>query len=35
VLGEKLKWNYAISLLCLAAAVYFAFGFGRTAAPAA
>ena len=33
VLGEKLKWNYAVSLLCLAAAVYFAFGVGRTPAP--
>jgi uncharacterized protein (DUF486 family) len=30
VLGEKLKWNYALSLLCLAMAVYFAFGFNRT-----
>ena len=35
VLGEKLKWNYAVSLVCLAAAVYFAFGFGRTPAPVA
>jgi len=34
VLGEKLKWNYAISLLCLAAAVYFAFGFNKTPTPA-
>lgn len=33
VLGEKLKWNYAVSLLCLAAAVYFAFGVGRTPSP--
>jgi uncharacterized protein len=24
-LGEALKWNYAVSLLCIAAAVYFAF----------
>jgi len=31
VLGEKLKWNYALSLFCLAMAVYFAFGFNRTA----
>ena len=30
VLGEKLKWNYALSLACLALAVYFAFGFNRT-----
>jgi len=29
VLGEKLKWNYAVSLVCLALAVYFAFGFNR------
>ena len=36
VLGEKLKWNYALSLVCLAAAVYFAFGFNRVpAVPAA
>jgi uncharacterized protein (DUF486 family) len=35
VLGEKLKWNYAISLVCLAAAVYFAFGVGRGAVDAA
>ena len=35
VLGEKLKWNYAVSLVCLAAAVYFAFGFGRPVPPAA
>lgn len=34
VLGEKLKWNYAVSLVLLAAAVYFAFGFGRTPTPA-
>ena len=33
VLGEKLKWNYALSLVCLALAVYFAFGFNRTAPP--
>lgn len=30
VLGEKLKWNYAISLLCLGLAVFFAFGVNRT-----
>ncbi len=35
VLGEKLKWNYAVSLVCLAAAVYFAFGVGRDTAVAA
>jgi len=34
VLGEKLKWNYALSLVCLAMAVYFAFGFNRTVPPA-
>ena len=34
VLGEKLKWNYALSLLCLAMAVYFAFGFNRTTSTA-
>ena len=35
VLGENLKWNYAISLLFLAAAVYFAFGFNKPATPVA
>ena len=35
VLGEKLKWNYAVSLLCIGLAVYFAFGVNRTPAPAA
>ena len=34
VLDEKLKWNYALSLVCLALAVYFAFGFNRTVPPA-
>jgi uncharacterized protein (DUF486 family) len=34
VLGEKLRWNYAVSLLCLAAAVYFAFGFNKPVATA-
>ena len=34
VLGEKLKWNYAVSLVCLGLAVYFAFGFSRPAPPA-
>lgn len=33
VLGEKLKWNYALSLLCLAMAVFFAFGVNRTVPP--
>jgi uncharacterized protein (DUF486 family) len=31
VLGEKLRWNYAVSLACLALAVWFAFGFGPKA----
>ncbi len=35
VLGEKLKWNYAVSLVCLGLAVYFAFGFNKPAAPVA
>ena len=35
VLGEKLNWNYAVSLLCLALAVFFAFGFNKPAVPAA
>jgi len=35
VLDEKLKWNYAVSLLCLGLAVYFAFGFNKPAAPLA
>lgn len=35
VLGEKLKWNYAVSLLCIALAVFFAFGINRPAVPAA
>jgi len=35
VLGEKLKWNYALSLLCLALAVWFAFGVNRPATPGA
>jgi uncharacterized protein (DUF486 family) len=30
VLGEKLKWNYAVSLLFIGLAVYFAFGVNRT-----
>jgi uncharacterized protein (DUF486 family) len=35
VLGEKLKWNYAVSLLLIGLAVFFAFGVNRTAAPGA
>jgi uncharacterized protein len=35
VLDEKLKWNYALSLVCLGLAVYFAFGINRPAVPAA
>lgn len=35
VLGEKLKWNYAVSLLCLAFAVFFAFAFNRPVSPGA
>lgn len=35
VLGEKLKWNYAVSLLCLALAVWFAFGMNKPAVPGA
>lgn len=34
VLGEKLKWNYAVSLGCLALAAWFAFGVNRPPAPA-
>ena len=34
VLGEKLKWNYAVSLVCLGLAVYFAFGVGKAAGTA-
>lgn len=34
VLGEKLRWNYAVSLLFILLAVFFAFGFNRSA-PAA
>lgn len=32
VLGEKLKWNYAVSLFFIALAVYFAFAVNRTPA---
>ena len=35
VLGESLRWNYAVSLLCIALAVFFAFGFGKPAGVAA
>jgi uncharacterized protein (DUF486 family) len=35
VLGEKLKWNYAVSLVFIGLAVYFAFGFNKTGAPGA
>ena len=35
VLDEKLRWNYAVSLLCIALAVWFAFGFTKAAPPAA
>jgi uncharacterized protein (DUF486 family) len=34
VLGEKLRWNYAVSLLCIGLAVFFAFGFNRVSSPA-
>jgi len=33
VLGEKLRWNYAISLLFIALAVFFAFGFNKATPP--
>ncbi len=33
VLGEKLRWNYAVSLLFIALAVYFAFGFNKATSP--
>jgi hypothetical protein len=35
VLGEKLKWNYAVSLALIFLAVWFAFGVNRPAAPGA
>jgi uncharacterized protein (DUF486 family) len=35
VLGEKLKWNYAVSLVFIALAVFFAFGFNKPVVPAA
>ena len=34
VLGERLRWNYAVSLLFIALAVVFAFGFRPLPAPA-
>ena len=34
VLGEKLRWNYAVSLLFIALAVFFAFGINKPALPA-
>jgi len=33
VLGEKLRWNYALSLVFIALAVFFAFGFGKPTTP--
>jgi uncharacterized protein (DUF486 family) len=35
VLGERLRWNYVVSLLFLGLAVFFAFGFTKAAPPAA
>ena len=32
VLGEKLKWNYAVSLGLIVLAVFFAFGVNKTCA---
>lgn len=34
-LGEKLRWNYVLSLLCIGLAVWFAFGFNKPVPPAA
>ena len=34
VLGEKLRWNYAVSLVFLALAVFFAFAFHKPVAVA-
>jgi len=34
-LGKKLKWNYAVSLLLIGLAVFFAFGFNKAAGPGA
>ena len=35
VLGEKLKWNYAVSFALIFLAVWFAFGVNRSAVPGA
>src|SRR5664279_3326476 len=35
VLGENLRWNYAVSLLLTALAVFFAFGVNKAVPPAA
>ena len=35
VLGEKLKWNYAVSLVFIFLAVFFAFDVNRPATPGA
>jgi len=34
VLGEKPRWNYAVSLFFMALAAYFAFAFNKPAATA-
>ena len=34
VLGEKLRWNYAVSLGFIGLAVFFAFGFDQATPPA-
>lgn len=34
VLGEKLRWNYAVSLALIFLAVFFAFGFKPASPPA-
>ena len=33
VLGERLRWNYAVSLVFLGLAAFFAFGVNRPAPP--
>lgn len=35
VLGERLRWNYAVSLAFIFLAVFFAFGVNKPAAPGA
>jgi uncharacterized protein (DUF486 family) len=35
VLGEKLRWNYGVSLFFIVLAVFFAFGFNKPALAAA